>query len=312
VQGLIYRCLTLDGGHYILASAIEPNQEEWAVDTLSLPFTPQVASLAATDEAMWMLDTDGELYSSEDGLTWSDCNVQWHSIVGGYEDRVLGIKSDGTAYYHDEYPARDGMVPTVIETGFPIEGSSQLVAADNAWTVSNQSIMVGGVDSNGNLVNEVWGYDGARWGQITDDHGDTLPALKGAALVPYYTYKHLSGTLRYSKQVTWFVIGGTLADGSLNNVVYISRNQGIGWAAADSVWQMPAHIPAMTGAQAYVNSETLYASNSGSGAPRRVATLVTSWECPYLYLFGGYDREGALLRNVWRGVYLRLSYYPLY
>jgi hypothetical protein len=40
--------------------------------------------------------------------------------------------------------------------------------------------------------------------------------------------------------------------------------------------------------------------------------LVESWECPYIYLFGGYNDQGALLPYVWRGVYNRLTNYPLY
>jgi len=311
LQGSTYRCLVHNGDSYVLSSATEPNQETWEKQTVSFSFTPQVTSLTANDNYLYILDTDGELYSSEDGITWSDCNEQWYSIVGGYEDRVLGIWTDGSAYYHDEYPLRDGFAPTPVEDGFPITGSSQLVHADNSWVVTSQSMMVGGLNKNGYMVSDVWGYDGARWGQINDDHSDTLPELAGATLFPYYTYTNLSGTLRYKKHVTWFIVGGTLADGSLNKVVYTSNNQGINWTVADTACQMANHIPLFTGAQAYVNFETLYATTSSS-APRRVSSVVTSWPCPYIYLFGGYDRDGDALPFVWRGVYTRMTFYPLY
>ena len=70
-------------------------------------------------------------------------------------------------------------------------------------------------------------------------------------------------------------------------------------------------MPKFYGAQAFVNFEMLSASGA-AGAPRRVSTPVTTWECPFIYLFGGFDDQGALLPYVWRGVYTRMTHYPVY
>ena len=36
------------------------------------------------------------------------------------------------------------------------------------------------------------------------------------------------------------------------------------------------------------------------------------WDCPFIYLFGGYNEQGTLLPNVWRGVYIRMTNTPVY
>jgi hypothetical protein len=71
-----------------------------------------------------------------------------------------------------------------------------------------------------------------------------------------------------------------------------------------------SYMPKFYGAQAFVNFETI--SAAPQGAPRRVKTPVTSWECPFIYLFGGYNDQGDLLPYVWRGVYNRLTNTPVY
>jgi hypothetical protein len=60
-----------------------------------------------------------------------------------------------------------------------------------------------------------------------------------------------------------------------------------------------------------VDTETLTASGAAA-MPRRIQSPVISWECPYIYLFGGYNDQGALLPYMWRGVYNRLYFYPVY
>ena len=36
-----------------------------------------------------------------------------------------------------------------------------------------------------------------------------------------------------------------------------------------------------------------------------------SWECPYIFLFGGHTADGRLSNTVWRGVLERLRFTPL-
>lgn len=310
-MGETYCALAFDGNQCDLLTASHPGQGTWLKTSLSLPFTPRVSTLMATDDALYMLADDGTLYSSANGQDWNSCGVTWHSLLGAYEGRVLGVMAGDDGYYHDEYPRPQGFNVSKVEQGFPVSGSSNMIHADNEWTLSQQAMLVGGIDADGTLLNAVWGYDGSSWGRINSSNSTTLPALSGATLFPYYTFRTLSGVRRYAKQLTWYLMGGKRADGSLNRRIYLSTSQGINWAEGDSTMCQASYMPRFYGAQAMVANETCTV-DAANLMPRRVAALVTSWECPYIYLFGGYNEQGELLPNMWRGVYIRLSNYPLY
>ena len=304
-QGDVYRIMVYNGEECNIWTAQSVAQATWEKQTVVLPFIPQVSSLTATDDALYVLADDGALYTSSDGLSWTSCGVNWYSLLGSYEDRLLGIISSDGTYYHDEYPRSVDFTAQEVEDGFPVSHSSGMIETDNSWTTSQQAMLVGGIDSEGKVIADVWGYDGSRWGKINNNNS-ILPALSDATLFPYYTYKALSGVRRYSKQETWYVMGGRLADGKLNDKIYLSDTQGITWNKGDSTMAQPAFMPKFYGAQAFVSSETLTAG------PRRVSTAVTTWDCPFIYLFGGYNEQGSLLPYVWRGVYNRMTNYPVY
>lgn len=309
-QGDLYRAMSYDGNACYLMTSSSPTGS-WSSGQANVPFEPQVASLAATADALYMLDIAGGLWTSADGMQWNATGVKWHSVLGAYGTRLLGIAHDGSAYLHDEYPRSEGFEPVAVEDGFPVAHASDMIVTDNTWTFAQQAIIVGGVDANGHTLSDVWGYDGSTWGKINNTASSVLPALTDASLFSYYTYKSLSGIRRYARQSTWYVMGGKLADGSLNGKIYLSSTQGITWSVGDSTMSQPSFIPRFYGAQAIVSNETLSVGGA-AGAPRRVQTLVTSWDCPYIYLFGGYNDRGELLPSVWRGVYNRLTNTPVY
>ncbi len=308
-----FLCLVNDNGTFVLSSAADPLAGTWSKTVLTFPFVPQVSSFAATTDALYLLDANGELYSSSDmGITWSDCGVAWNTIIGTYDDRVLGVRNDGTSWVHDEYPHRDGFVATAISSDFPIGGMSQLVMASNDWTANQQAMCAGGVLASGDLTNAVWGYDGERWGLLSVAD-NALPPISDASLFSYYTFTLPSTSVAPVKRVTWMVIGGKLADGSLNATTYISRNQGINWSKGEDEVQLPATIPSFSGSQVYIFERT-----QSAGVPRLNAynpgqvTPVNEWDCAYIYLFGGYASNGQALNNVWEGVLRRLTYKPVF
>ena len=310
-QGDFYRIMVYNGAECQILTASSPNEGSWSKQTVSLPFVPQVPTLTATADALYVLAADGTLYTSADGMEWSSCGVTWHNVLGVYGDRVLGIIAGADGYYHDEYPRSAEYTASLVEEGFPVSHSSDMIQTDNTWTISQQAMIVGGIDANGNLMSDVWGFDGDHWGKINNIHTHSLPAIADATLFSYYTYKALSGVRRYGRQQTWFVMGGRLADGTLNDKIYLSNTQGITWSQADSTIAMSSNMPKFYGAQAFVNFETLTASGANY-LPRRVQSLVTTWECPFIYLMGGYNDQGELLPYMWRGVYNRMTNYPVY
>lgn len=327
-----YYCLMLDGGDYVLSHAAHPAQGTWDKQVLSFPFTPDVNSFTATSEAFYLLDTEGNLYRSDDCTAWTSCGVKWSWLIGAYGDKVLGVNIDGGEYRYDEYPRASGYALQVIDPEFPVKGGSALALASNEWTDASQASFMGGVKSDGSLSNLVWGYDGTRWGQVSNtSQTNVLPALSGAMLIPYVTYKVSTTNFKAEQRVTWLVLGGRTGSGSINNRVYASYNQGITWQVGFDGLQLPTHVTPGADAQAFVLSKTLKASsnvNVWRGLPLRVESTwahsimrkaasdrtqpVTEWECPYIYVFGGTTASGEVLNNVWTAVLTRLTYKPVF
>lgn len=314
-QGDTYYILAQDGNGYELNSATHPGQGQWENTAVDFGFTPQVGSFTATSNAFYVLDQDGALYRSTGGATgWTACGVKWHSILGGYGARVLGIVADGDTYKHDEYPRPAGFSPAAVPASFPVSDASPLTMASNEWTASQQAMMLGGRTASGKLTRAVWGYDGQQWGEITDPKLNlTLPAVADAVIVPYYTYSVDTATFKTTQRIVWLMMGG-MTDEGLNTTTYISYNQGISWSQAGKSMQLPSYITPFWQAQAFVVNETLSAK-----APRRKpytpsgqTTPVTEWQCPYIYLVGGRAASGAALGSIWRGVVNRLQFKPIY
>lgn len=304
-----YLCMVNDNNtRYYVALATNPGST-WSRTNITLPFTPQVSSLTATDDALYVLDSKGELFQSSDyGMTWTDCGVAWHSIQGAFGAKLLGVLNDGTLK-HDEYPRPIGFEPQEVENDFPVSASSDLIAAHNEWTDRQQKMLAGGRLQNGKRSKSVWGYDGKSWGKISNDAhaSNSLPELEAPALIPYMTYSVDTITQRAKGTVSWLIMGGRLQDSTVNTTTYVSYNQGITWSKAEQSLQQPDYMPAFYGAQAFVVEETL------SKARRiNVTRPITSWPCPYIYIMGGYGNNDACLNSIWKGVINRRAFKPLH
>ena len=305
-----FLCLVDVGGSYLLSVSEDPLNGPWEDTFSSLPFTPQVASFTATDNELYMLDINGQLFKSADmGDSWNDCGVTWFSIIGGYGDKLLGVADYDGIFVHVEYFKNQNHIVDQVEDSFPVEGMSPMVMANNEWTSNQQAMTMGGVTAAGNLSNRVWGYDGELWAPINNDN--VLPALRDAVLFPYYTMVNTSGVSQ-SKKVTWMIMGGKLSDDNLNEVSYVSKNQGINWSIGENSIQQPSYMPAFYGAQVYTYDRTSSAGTTLRAYNPGQVTPITEWQCPYLYLFGGYDSNGIALNNVWEGVLLGLTFKPVF
>ena len=309
-----FLCLIHDNSGYALNINDNKLTSSWQKKNLLLPFNPQIESFTASSSELFMLDVNGELFKSSDlGDSWTDCGVSWVTIIGGYEDRALGIKNDGGDFVHDEYPQPASFVSSKINSNFPVEDMSQMVMASNEWTSSQQAMITGGILADGTLNNIVWGYDGNRWGQISESNTQkSLPKLRLPVMLSYYTCTLSSSDYSLQKRTTWMVMGGLLENGNLNRTTYISYDQGIHWSKGESGVQLPSHMPGFFDAQAFTvvrtknSSTSLHAYNPGHITP------VTQWDVPYIYLFGGYGNGGVSLGYFWQGVLTGLTYKPVF
>ena len=262
---------------------------------------------------------DGRLCRYDDGA-WTDlAPMTW--IYGVYTDNQL-IGTNGSVI--STWPAT---TTTAVPADMPVSGASEMLVYTSEWTTHPLAIIIGGTKSNGEPTGATWAYDGTSWNELCDD----MPAATGMTIVPYFSFR-TNGRWVVTERTTLLAFGGLKADGECQRTVYASFNRGVNWSVANQLLQLPDTITPRYLAQALVLPQTKYVDGSRSASiwtdytlpalPRwltieaaagsRATKPVTEWECPYIYLFGGYQADGTLCNDVWRGVVNRLSFAPLY
>lgn len=297
-------CLTRYQQQYCLAvSNLTENPDgglgQWQSQYVTFGFTPDINSFTATSNALYILDSEGNLYTSADGLQWQSAGEKLHYIYGAYHDEIVASRQEADdSWSVGTFPCG---IFQALPTGMPYEKTSTSAVYGFEMTPRQQLIVVGGRLLDGSLSQDAWGFDGNAWAKISRRR---IPvALHSATLVPYYTISVANDwtTTRYA---TMLLIGGQLADGSLSPTVYISSDFGINWDVASDQMQLPEYVPACYGAQAVVVESTFYANS-------RVSRPIEQWQCPYIYLFGGLNANAATYNTMWRGVISRLTDKPI-
>ena len=291
----------------------------WNVSQVSLPFAPDVRTLAASGQTLWVLDKQKHLWKGDADMThWTDTGEIWTALIGTYNDTAIGLKAVSSMDYFAQYPLEDLNVKEA-PVDFPIEGYSNFVTLTNKWTSSPVAFFTGGriVDRDKPLSNATWAFDGSEWIKLSDGG---IPALEGSSIIPYYNFRPSAQGNSMIEYPVWMLIGGRMADGSFNRTVYISYDNGVNWTRGTSSLQLPPEIPALVYCDNVVAEiEKSYDLSAGWQSLRRgpqriryeVDGSVITWGCPYIFLFGGYQPDGTLSTNVWRGVLNRLTFAPI-
>ena len=321
-------CLTTDGNKYSLATTADPSQPAWTIKEPAFSFTPNVESMRGTDDALYILDTDGNLYKSTDGLAWSATGKTCHYLYCVYGDQLLASVKEGDAYRIISYP--NGKSWPMPE-GFPVEGTTQTCTYDTEMATTPQLAMACGIDAEGNFLTSAWGFDGNDWMRLTAPKKEIGWGLADAAMVSYGMFETPNTTWRPQEYPVLVLFGGRFESGYINGTVYVSRDWGMSWQTAPSLMQLPAEVPKGYGTSAFVYATTESISRASEGwtsihvpalppqcqwvmpAPSsRVVEPITSWESPSIYAIGGHNYDGSPITTVWRGQILRYSFPPVY
>lgn len=310
-------------GSYTLSSTLHPENAAWDRKEVNLPFTPRTRTLTATSSALYILDDQGELYSSADGFSWTSVASGWSGILGAYGAELLGLREASGAY---NIVSLSGNVPSTpiegVMDSFPVEDYSNMYCYQSKWMQSPVAIILGGVTASGQVSDCVWGFDGNSWVVLSQGQ---IPALRGATIIPYVSYLRTGSIRDYDEFSTLLVAGGISAEGEFNTALYLSYNNGISFSKGTGLMQMPKYIPGMWEVDGIVSAtsrQTEITSAAWEKMPAselqpwyRVQTSVegstVKWDCPYIYLFGGLDETGTLYNTVWRGVINRLTFTPI-
>lgn len=307
-------------GTYTLSTTADPGAETWNVTRQIFDFTPRIRTLSVSAENLWILSTDGTLYKSADGMSWETTDKNWYNILGSYDNHLLGISRNGDTY---SIESADGAIAsTPLPAGFPIEDYSDIYSYQSQWMASPISVIFGGVTSAGTITSRVWAYDGDSWASLGEGK---LPALRGATIVPYHTYRRAGTSWNYNLFDTMMLLGGIKEDGTLNHETYLSYDNGVTWIKASPMLQMPDFIPASWRADNIVIYKPMSAEllpGVWNEMPDRqipgwyrintsVSDGIITWDCPYIYMYGGCNSEGLLYNTIWRGVINRLTFTPI-
>lgn len=304
-------------GSMTLASSAEPAMGRWTLGRPTLPAEALLNTLTATDDALYLLDAHGSLFYSADGMAWSDTGANWTSITGGYGNLLLGIRSDASGLLHTSWPRATDIEETPVSASFPLTGTTDFGLFTSRWALRPVGFLTGGLLADGSPNARTWAFDGSRWADISEN---TPPALYGAVMVPYYTFTSTSTLWIKNEFSVWLLIGGRLADGSLNKQVWMTYDNGANWRPAPQSLQLPASFPALVGADgvvlnhpysADVNEGWTFSQPSRRVSPSDVIDGRIEWQCPYIYIFGGTTEEGRLHEGIMRGVITRMQYTPL-
>lgn len=297
-------------GSYTVARTADIFGGTWDKTEVNLDFRPDLETLSAVGSCLYLVG-DGVLMSSPDGgLSWQKAASGWTGVIGRYGDMLLGMAgSRMTTWPEGQLPAME------LPQGFPVSGFTAPVEFSNRWTTDPTIVIFGGVTASGEVSQASWAFDGSKWADISDR---ALPPLEGISAVEYYSYLKSASNGLLREFDACLVFGGRDADGNVNNTVYVSYDHGINWQRAQGYMQLPAAVEAgyMVDALAFGTSLESSLSDRWSSSRRRIPFEIDGdtvrWNCPYIFLFGGFDGSMTLNPKIRSGVLQRLTFVPLF
>lgn len=292
-------CFTSDGTSCCLALSTDPFSGEWDKESPTLPAGSDINSIEATSDALYLLDSDGMLHTSTDGITWESTGSKMNHLYGGYGSTLLGARHDEDGWKHVSYPAS---TENPVAEACPVKGTSALISYETKWSDTPMAVTLGGRKADGTLTGEAWVYDGVNWTRLST--GGLPEGVEGITLFPYSTLRTNKTNWSVTRRSALIAFGGLTSSGAATKSAYVSYDFGITWNEADSYLHLPATMNAFHSAQAIIFDTVLPSS--------RYTRPVESWECPYIYLFGGYTGNGSLINEIYRGVINRFTFKPIY
>lgn len=320
-------CFTADAENYNIGTAETPTTA-WTTGT----FTPcndtmSIASITASADSLYALcgqpDDAGNmmLAASPDGITWTArTDIKFSALIGMWENTLVGLTCTDGEYRHASYSEGTFTAEEPIEAAFPVSGYSAVVARQDTSYGTSQIYFFGGCTADSSFSSRIWAYDGEHWAAITDvgitgGTGAAITPREGALFFSYYQDEYDPAEDLFHRKVYYYIIGGRDASG-LRNDLYYTNTIGGYWERAAQGTPLSLTSAGFTPrafASVLVETETNATAISSEWRMLDVpdyfgAVRSQNKTVPYIYVFGGYDRQNALLDEISRGVIRRFTF----
>lgn len=317
-EGTVYS-LILESDNSLYLSVIPElsNPSEFTLEKLEMPFVPDIKTFTFAGNEFYILSDNGELYATADLKNWENTGETWINILGGYLGSAIGLKEDTTgAVWHCHYPENELITDSEASPEFPVYGQTSPGFIETGWSPQPIAIFFGGRLADGSLTDATWGFDGENWTIISEINP---PALEEATLIRYYAFRSDPNNLSVEDFDAWMIFGGRDSESKINESLYLSLDNGLTWILASYFMQLPEEIPALFGADGFVQNSRLSTDLSDIWTTRGLSDLDPdisfngydiSWNCPYIYIVGGFSSDNTLSKDIWRACLQRLTFTP--
>lgn len=237
VESYLMYARLFGGKSYNLFQSPVEDAVNWTEVTLSgLPesgiVVPQITEY---NDVLYVPSTEGVLYQSEDGAEWTvvEGTPTVKYLLGAVkEDKATPsamaavVEEDGVLIFASMNAEKGWKTGVTVPALFPLTGFGS-VNYNNMYR--EYLMLAGGRDKDNVILGTVWASgDGVAWAVLTDEEGENFGQKDGVMLSQY--------------DDKFFLVGGITADGKGSDEIYTSRDNGITWAASDTLVVLPEEM----------------------------------------------------------------------
>ncbi len=236
-----------DGNAILMMTHPLSNIGDWTRQVTDLPVTADLSSLSKGPQNLFVSSTDGALYSSADGLTWT--------MLFQHEGlRLVGVSNDKlyakyNSVINSIYIGADGWAIDPLDEESSLLPDEEIAAITYAQNESlTRMIIVGNRSVESDTCAVVWSKcwtdfeeeDTESWMHYSKNWDNTMP-------LPMFTQMNL---MFYDNML--MIAGGKSKDGEIDALerFYVSQDNGLTW------WRLHTIIPPadLHGAEGYIAS----------------------------------------------------------
>lgn len=262
----------------------------------NFPTDCKMRELLEFNSKLYVVSSDGKLFSSSDGLTWSNVNFTlsennylFQSILYIYNSNLWTLmksKIDSSYSFATSSDAVSWTVKGLIPVNFPITDFASL--SFTTRTNLTKSFVAGGYASNNNMLKNVWSTENGNYWLDFSKENSTHGYIAGSSIISYDNKLFLYGGLDNTGKV-------------IDNPYLVSIDEGLSWTVPDTIYNrlQEMHISA-TNDTSYIIYE-----------PRAYQSVINvqSGRDNLIYLIGGVNPlQPTNYSDVWIGKLNRLSF----